>query len=135
MLERLKTRRQFLRVAAGNRKWAAPGIVLQVAPQPPGDRAVSIGPRYGLTVSKRVGNAVVRNRARRRLRAVAEEILPRCAAASYDYVLIGRKGTPARNFDALKKDLEAGLRKLGAFQTEAEEQGAAVRGADEDGTA
>lgn len=116
MLERLKTRRQFLRVAALRNKWAAPGIVLQVAPQPPDDRAGSEGPRYGLTVSRRVGNAVVRNRARRRLRAVAEDLLPRLAVPANDYVLIGRQGTPERNFDALKKDLETGLRKLGALQ-------------------
>lgn len=124
-VERLKTRRQFLRVAAGKRKWAAPGIVLQVAPQPPDDRATSEGPRYGLTVSKRVGNAVVRNRARRRLRAAAEEVLPRCAAATHDYVLIGRQGTPSRDFSELKNDLETGLRKLGAFRLTAEENGTA----------
>lgn len=123
MLERLKNRPQFLRIAAENRKWAAPGIVLQVAPQPPSDRVAPDGVRYGLTVSKRVGNAVVRNRARRRLRAVAEEILPRFAATAHDYVLIGRRGTTTRSFDALKKDLETGLRKLGALQPGAQEHG------------
>jgi ribonuclease P protein component len=124
-LERLKTRRQFLRVAAGKRKWAAPGIVLQVAPQPPEDRAVSEGPRYGLTVSKRVGNAVIRNRARRRLRAAAEEVLANSALSAHDYVLIGRQGTPTRNFGDLKDDLETGLRKLGAFRQAAKENGTA----------
>ena len=118
MLERLKTRRQFLRVAARKKKWAAPGIVLQVAPQPPEDRATSEGPRYGLTVSRRVGNAVVRNRARRRLRAAAEEVLPRAADAVNDYVLIGRQDTPGRDFEALKRDLETGLKKLGAYRQE-----------------
>ena len=122
-LERLKTRRQFLRVAAGKRKWAAPGIVLQVAPQPPEDRAALERPRYGLTVSKRVGNAVIRNRARRRLRAAAEEVLANCALTAHDYVLIGRQGTPTRDFGALKNDLETGLRKLGAFRLAAEENG------------
>lgn len=124
-LERLKTRRQFLRVAAGKRKWAAPGIVLQVAPQPSEDRGASEGPRYGLTVSKRVGNAVIRNRARRRLRAAAEEVLSNCALTAHDYVLIGRQGTPTRDFGALKNDLETGLRKLGAFRQAAEENGTA----------
>ncbi|MEE2995777.1 MAG: ribonuclease P protein component [Pseudomonadota bacterium] len=116
MLERLKSRRQFLRVAAAKRKWAAPGIVLQVAPQPPEDRAVSGMPRYGLTVSKRVGNAVVRNRARRRMRMVAEEILPYAASTGYDYVLIGRKDTNSRDFKNLKKDLKTGLEKLGPLR-------------------
>jgi len=115
MPERLKTRRQFLRVAAGKRKWAAPGLVLQVAPQPPEDRAENDAPRYGLTVSRRVGNAVTRNRARRRLRAVAEEVLPLHAAHGRDYVLIGRQTTPGRDFEALRGDLEKGLRRLGAY--------------------
>jgi ribonuclease P protein component len=121
IVQRLKTRRQFLRVAAGKRKWASPGIVLQVAPQPLHDRAVPEGPRYGLTVSRRVGNAVVRNRTRRRLRAAAEQVLPNCAVLTHDYVLIGRQGTPGRDFSALKRDLETGLRKLGAFRQAAEE--------------
>ena len=107
MTERLKTRRQFLRVAGAKRKWAAPGIVLQAAPQPPADRGETGGQRYGLTVSKRVGNAVTRNRARRRLRAVAEEILPRTASAGYDYVLmldvIEHLLTPEEFVDQLRK--------------------------------
>ena len=119
MLERLRTRRQFLRVAANRRKWAAPGMVLQVAPQPPDDRSRSDGPRYGLTVSRRVGNAVVRNRVRRRLRAIAEEVLPQLAAPGNDYVLIGRQGSIERGFDALRKDLEGGLKKLDAARAPA----------------
>ena len=115
MLERLKTRKQFLRVAARRTKWAAPGVVLQVAPQPPEDRATVDAPRYGLTVSRRVGNAVVRNRARRRLRAAAEDVLARRAAPGIDYVLIGRRETPGRDFAALKEDLETGLSRLGAL--------------------
>lgn len=118
MLERLKKRRQFLRVAAENRKCVTRGILLQAAPRPADEQPVSSGPRYGLTVSKRVGNAVVRNRARRRLRAAAEEILPRCAITSFDYVLIGRKETPARDFASLKQDLETGLQNLDAFRAE-----------------
>ncbi len=89
-----------------------PGLVLQVAPQPPHDRSESL--RYGLTASRRVGNAVVRNRVRRRLRAVAEEVLARMAREGHDYVLIGRKASASRKFGALKRDLETALRKLGA---------------------
>lgn len=127
MLERLKTRKQFLRVAAGRRKWAAPGMVLQVAPQPPDDRPRTKGPRYGLTVSRRVGNAVVRNRVRRRLRAVAEDVLPRLAAPDNDYVLIGRQGTVDRAFDALRTDLETGLRKLEALRAKMPDAVAGLR--------
>ncbi len=91
-----------------------PGVVLQVAPHLPHDQPSGQGPRYGLTVSKRVGNAVVRNRTRRRLRAVAEYVLPNIADPSNDYVLIGRKLSNDRKFAALKQDVEHGLRKLGA---------------------
>jgi ribonuclease P protein component len=66
---------------------------------------------------------VIRNRARRRLRAAAEEVLANCALTDYDYVLIGRQGTPTRDFGALKNDLETGLRKLGACRLAAEENG------------
>lgn len=91
-------------------------MVLQVAPQPPEDRGGADGVRYGLTVSRRVGNAVVRNRVRRRLRAIAEEMLPRLAMPGNDYVLIGRQGSIGREFDALRTDLEGGLKKLDAMR-------------------
>ena len=77
---------------------------------------------------------VTRNRARRRLRAVAEEILPRAASAGYDYVLIGRKGTIARDFAALKKDLVTGLEKLGALR-ELDKDNDARTGRRDNGTA
>lgn len=93
-----------------------PGVVLQVAQQPHDDRSSADAPRYGLTVSRRVGNAVVRNRVRRRLRAAAEEVLAHLAADRHDYVLIGRQGTPARGFDDLKRDLKTGLEKLGTIR-------------------
>jgi ribonuclease P protein component len=73
--------------------------------------------RVGLTVSRKVGNAVVRNRARRRLRAVANEVLPRLAAPGLDYVLIGRAQTPHRAYATLIADLG---RALGALRVSRE---------------
>lgn len=96
-----------------------PGLVLQVARQPAGDRPGAL--RYGLTASRRVGNAVVRNRVRRRLRAVAEEVLPRLARDGHDYVLIGRRASARRRHDELRRDLEAGLRRLGAAREGADD--------------
>lgn len=118
---RLKRRAEFLRVAAARRKWAAPGLVLQVAPAgrpAQGDADGDAAPAFhvGFTVSKKVGNAVARNRARRRLRAAAEQVLPRHAAPDTDYVLIGRQETVARPFALLLKDLETALRRLGAWR-------------------
>ena len=72
--------------------------------------------RVGITVSRKVGNAVARNRARRRLRALAAETLPQHAKAGHDYVLIGRKGTLARPYDRLRDDLATALAKLGLRQ-------------------
>jgi ribonuclease P protein component len=109
-LPRLKRRAEFLRVAAANRKWATPGLVLQTAERPEANGP----PRVGFTVSRKVGNAVQRNRVRRRLRAAAERTMPGGAAAGRDYVIVGRAGALDRPFEALLGDLEQALRRLGA---------------------
>jgi len=113
-LPRLKKRRQFLRVARKGRKWAAPGLVLQAKRRetPEDDCGLETGPRVGYTVSRKVGNAVSRNRAKRRLRAVAGQILPTHGRAGWDFVIIGRQATLERPFQRLIGDLETALRKL-----------------------
>ena len=95
-----------------------PGLVLQACRRGAGE--ADSGPRLGLTASRKVGNAVARNRARRRLRAAAEKVLPAAAEAGYDYVLIARNATSGRPFAALVGDLERGLKRLGLFRAEAE---------------
>ena len=115
---RLKRRPDFLRVAAGRRKWVAPGLVLQALRQDDSKPSTEgIAPaRVGFTASAKVGNAVVRNRARRRLRAAAASVLPLHAEPAHDYVLIARAGTLQRRFTDLVADLEAGLRRLGLYR-------------------
>lgn len=123
---RLLHREDFLRVAALRRSCATPGVVLQVAPQPDESRDEA-GLRFGLTLSRKVGGAVSRNRARRRLRALAVEMLDRHGARDKDYVLIGRAETVRRPFAELRQDLEKALRRLGAWRDDggaAEGQGA-----------
>ncbi len=120
-LERLKRRPEFLRVAATRRKFVAPGLILQARRHEPAGAGVPPPLRVGFTVSRKVGNAVARNRARRRLRAAAEAVMTGHAAAGEDYVLIGRAGTLTRPFPALLADLEAGLRRLGAYRDGTEE--------------
>lgn len=117
--ERLKKRRDFLAVAGAQRKWAAPGLILQIRRRPadmPGPRGAVVGeaPRVGFTVTRKVGNAVVRNRVRRRLRAAAAEVLGEAAMPGYDYVLIGRGATLARPYPALVDDLRTALGRLRA---------------------
>lgn len=68
--------------------------------------------RVGFTVTKKVGNAVVRNRVKRRLRAAADEVFPRAGRVGTDYVVIGRLGTLTRPYEALCADLELAIAKL-----------------------
>jgi ribonuclease P protein component len=123
---RLKTRPQFLKVAAARRKWVTPGLVLQAARRQSGDdRAapeacpVETGGeheepevRVGFTVTRKVGNAVARNRVKRRLRAAAAEVFAEHGRPGTDYVVIGRAGTLTRPYDALRRDLEQAILKV-----------------------
>ncbi len=69
--------------------------------------------RVGYTCSKKVGNAVARNRAKRRLRAAAREVIPTFGQSGWDYVLIGRAGvTSSCSFDKLVNDIRYALKKL-----------------------
>jgi len=114
-LGRLKRRPEFLRVAAAKRKWVAPGLILQAYERQPAEaEGVSGGElRLGLTASRKVGGAVARNRARRRLREAARQVLPAAAGPGYDLVLVARAGTLRRPFAALLEDLRKGLERLG----------------------
>ena len=108
-LARLKTRRDFLRVADTRARFATPGLILQVRRHSADEAAVLPDIRVGFTVSKKVGNAVVRNRVRRRLRAAADEILGTHAKTGRDYVLIGRRESEERPFPELLADIETAL--------------------------
>lgn len=90
-----------------------PGFVLQVAPAPP-DLELPAA-RVGFTVSRKVGNAVVRNRVRRRLREAARQVIPAQARPDLDYVLVGRQAAMARDFAALRQELLEALKRLKAL--------------------
>jgi ribonuclease P protein component len=126
-LPRLKHRAEFLRVAGAGRKFVAPGLILQVLRREPASAAVpndgmppdgTLGDakRVGYTASRKVGIAVARNRARRRLRAAVAEIMPGCAAPGHDYVLVARAATLKRPYAALVEDLRTALRRLDVYR-------------------
>ena len=107
----LKKRREFLACARA-RRWVAPGLILQGRERRDGEAE---GLRAGYTCSKKVGNAVLRNRAKRRLRAAAAEVLPSAGRDGWDYVLIGKAdATVSRPFASLLQDLRTALERIHA---------------------
>lgn len=108
-LEVLAKRADFLRAAQARRQ-GTPGFLLQ-ARQRQGGNDESPLIRVGFTCSRKVGNSVIRNRARRRLREIARAILPGTGRPGWDYVLVGRPETTiSRDFAQMRADL---IRALG----------------------
>ncbi|MFZ5962612.1 ribonuclease P protein component [Thalassococcus sp. BH17M4-6] len=104
----LRKRPDFL-AAARARRQGTQGMMVQARPRDDDDPTI----RVGFTCSKKVGNAVARNRAKRRLREVARLVLPEVGRPGWDYVLIGRfEATAARPFTDLQGDLRYALKKL-----------------------
>ncbi len=112
--QRLKRRAEFLRVASKGRKAPMPGVVLQAL-----KRDDDAPARIGFTVTKKVGNAVIRNRTRRRLKEAARLLLGQNGLTGVDLVLIGRDGTRKRNFLTLQDDITRAMAKAGVSMTDA----------------
>jgi ribonuclease P protein component len=109
-MNRLLQRRDFL-AAAKAPAVSTPGIVIQCRVRNDADPA-----RVGFTCTKKLGNAVMRNRIRRRIKEAARLSMPSLALAAHDYVLIGRGTAETRDFDLLRKDIISALTKLHAGQ-------------------
>jgi ribonuclease P protein component len=109
----LKVRADFLRVAQGAR-WSTPSVLLQMRPAPEALATVSI--RVGFTATKKLGNAVQRNRAKRRLRAAVQAVMPLHARAGHDYVLVARDGSLTRSYPDLLIDLTLAIGKVHAMR-------------------
>ena len=108
IVDRLKKRADFLRAARGIRRVEG-AITLETCATPEGDAAPG-RLRIGFTASKKIGNAVARNRAKRRLRAAAQQLLPLLGRERHDYVLVARGTTVARPFPALLSDITTALK-------------------------
>jgi ribonuclease P protein component len=104
----MRKRADFLKAASARRQGTA-GFLLQARDRADGDPAV----RVGFTASKKIGNAVLRNRAKRRLRALAREVLAPEARPGWDYVLVARpEATVTRPYADLGADLDQALRSV-----------------------
>ena len=104
-ISRLTKRSEFLACAKAP-SHAKGADVVQARPRADDDPRV----RVGFTASKKIGNAVTRNRAKRRLRAAASQLLPLLGRAGHDYVLVARGTTVARPFPALLSDITTALK-------------------------
>lgn len=102
-LGRLTKRAEFLYVREGAYR-AQGGVVIQMRPN---EQHETI--RVGFTATKKIGNAVTRNRAKRRLRELARHLLPEHGLQGYDYVFIARNGTSEREWTALLDDTQKAL--------------------------
>ena len=107
-MDRLKNRADFLRAARGIRRVSG-AVTLETCPTP-ADTVHPATLRVGFTASRKVGNAVTRNRAKRRLRAAASQLLPLLGRAGHDYVLVARGTAVSQPFSALTADITGALK-------------------------
>jgi ribonuclease P protein component len=116
-MDRLRKRADFVALngaeKSGGGRWSTLGYLLVARPRHDGSAAV----RVGFTVTKKIGQAVVRNRLKRRLRALVRAALPMLGRPGCDYVLIGRSGGLTRDFAEMQADLARGLGKINKSMT------------------
>jgi len=105
----LKKRADFLSVSKDGFKSTRPNLILLAKRQEKRGVIPEYSCRVGYTASKKVGNAVERNRCRRRLRAAVRELMPRFGIDNYDYVIIGKSSTVTSRYSWITKDLRDAL--------------------------
>ncbi len=108
----IRRRADFLGTAGSGIKFVKPSIVVQARKRTPADLAPASCIRIGFTATKTLGNAVIRNRVKRRLRAGVAAIMPELGVPGCDYVFIGRAAAHKGTFDDLIRDMKHALKRL-----------------------
>lgn len=112
MIKHLKKSKDFITVSQKGTRWVTPGVVVIMVHQSCLGLEMNVQSRVGFTASRRIGGAVQRNYAKRRLRALAQEIISEQGMFGNDYVLIARQEILTRDFKKVKKDLLNALKHL-----------------------
>jgi ribonuclease P protein component len=112
----LKQRADFLACAGSGFKFVKPSVVIQIRKRASDEHPLAM--RVGYTATKTLGNAVVRARVKRRLRAATAQLLPELGVAGCDYVFIGREAAFKGTFDDLIRDMKHALKRLAQQMTE-----------------
>lgn len=100
-ITRLKRRKDFVRLTRCGKSLVTPGFILQICKNPDSETSV----RVGFTASKKIGGAVERNRAKRRLRELARLFMSKYSVCGFDYVLVARRFSLFRDFEKMQQDL------------------------------
>ena len=115
LVGRLKKRSEFVHVSANGKEWVTQGFILVASAQSQTSRPdLECFPRVGFTATKKIGNSVVRNKAKRILRAISREVLKSSNTPAWDYVLIARKALTTLNYKELKQDFRRAIKQLEA---------------------
>ena len=112
-LPSIKIRDDFIKIAKKGKSSSQSAFILQAFNNLEISKNIKFNKRIGITVTKKIGTAVIRNRCRRKLKVVANEIIINYGKDSIDYVLIAKKETLDRDINLLKLDLKKALKELG----------------------
>ena len=112
MFTTIKKRADFVRAFSAGKKFVRSSFILQMVKRAEGHIEAPQTTRIGFTVTKKMGNAVIRNRIKRRLREACKEALEKYGVAGHDYVIVSRIKALDCDFEELKKDMNFAFRRI-----------------------
>lgn len=120
----LRLRADFLKLQKNGQKWITPSFVIQISDRSDSDSFPSTPPEIGFTATKKLGGAVIRNRCRRRLRAMCDEVTGDFALNGVQCAIIARSDAETREFDQMVRDLRWAFRRLNIAEHKKEKDAA-----------